>query len=218
MKAEGDKTSIEIPTRRARSPTSVDGPQSSRENPQLTTQLARAPSQHPLKMQAIRHRGACIARQARRSAPRPARRHASSHDHHHAEPVNESFGPGFWATIAAMPACYVVYQASQPGKDGEAPWLTRKIHEYRHWQETWEERNALHTKAVEQAGFDRTLFLHAPANRDIDLRYPEAVQSSAARNIPAGSQANLDHLVAHYRNLHLAEEERKAKKLAAQME
>ncbi|KAL2758845.1 hypothetical protein ACRALDRAFT_1075252 [Sodiomyces alcalophilus JCM 7366] len=165
-------------------------------------------------MQAIRHRGACIARQARRSAPRPARRHASSN----AEPVNESFGPGFWTTVGVMPACYFIYQASQPGKDGEAPWMTRKINEYRHWQETWEERNHLHTKAVEQAGFDRTLFLHAPENRNIDLRFPEAAQSSAARNIPAGSQVNIDHLVAHYRNLNLAEEERKAKKLAAQNE
>lgn len=45
-----------------------------------------------------------------------------------------------------------------------------------------------------------------------------AFQSSAARNIPAGSQVNLDHVVAHYRNLHLAQEELKANKLAAQKE
>jgi len=34
-------------------------------------------------------------------------------------------------------------------------------------------------------------------------------------NVPAGHNANLDHVVNHYRERHINEEERKAKKLAA---
>lgn len=43
-----------------------------------------------------------------------------------------------------------------------------------------------------------------------------AVSNFAARNVIAGSQTNLDHVIAHYKKQHLDEEERKAKKLAAQ--
>ncbi|KAH6682286.1 NADH:ubiquinone oxidoreductase 17.8kD subunit [Plectosphaerella plurivora] len=161
-------------------------------------------------MQAIRTRGACIARQARSAGLRQApRRHAHDH-HHHVEPVNESIGTGFWATVATIPACVLVYNISTPDKDGNAPWLTRKIHEYHSWQEEWAERSHLHTKAVEQAGFDRALFLHAPANRDVDLRFPEALQNHAQRNIPAGHIANMDHVVEHYRKQHLEQEAIKA--------
>lgn len=34
-------------------------------------------------------------------------------------------------------------------------------------------------------------------------------------NVPAGHNINLDHVVEHYRNKHLDEEERKAKKAVA---
>lgn len=162
-------------------------------------------------MQAIRHRGACIARQARTAALRQApRRHAS--DHHHAEPVNETIGLGFWGAFAAIPFSVVVYNLAQPGKDGEAAWLTRKIHEYHSWQEEWANRSALHTKAIEQAGFDRALFLHADVNRSVDVRYPEAIEHHAVRNVQAGSIANVDHIVAHYRQKHLDQEAAKASK------
>lgn len=40
------------------------------------------------------------------------------------------------------------------------------------------------------------------------------MSNHAARNVVAGSQINLDHVVAHYRKQHLDEEERKAKLLA----
>lgn len=79
----------------------------------------------------------------------------------------------FWAVVAIIPSAYVVYKITAPGQNGEPPYLTKKIQEYAHWQETWKERNALHTKAVEQAGFDRLLFFSTPANRDVDLRFPE---------------------------------------------
>lgn len=44
------------------------------------------------------------------------------------------------------------------------------------------------------------------------------MSSHAARNIVAGSQTNLDHVVAHYRKQHLDEEERKAQLLAKKRE
>ncbi|KAM0330076.1 hypothetical protein ACHAQA_004247 [Verticillium albo-atrum] len=169
-------------------------------------------------MQALRTRTACIARQTKTpTALRQPRRFASDH-HHHAEPVNESIGKGFWGSLAVIPAAYLVYTISQPGKDGQEPWLTQKIHSYWSWQSAWEERNHLHTKAVEQAGFDRALFFYAEPNRDVDVRFPEALQNSAARNIVAGSQTNLDHVVAHYKKKHLDDEERKARKLAAEQQ
>ncbi|KAF5518401.1 NADH-ubiquinone oxidoreductase 17.8 kDa subunit [Colletotrichum aenigma] len=171
-------------------------------------------------MQAIRTRGACIARQSRLTGLRQSRSYASGgdHGHHHAHNVEEPIGNFFWATVAVIPAAYFMYKISQPGKDGEPPFLTKKIHEYWHYQETWAERSHLHTKAVEQAGFDRLLFFSTPANRDVDLRFPEAMSSHAARNIVAGSQTNLDHVVAHYRKQHLDEEERKAQLLAKKRE
>ncbi|OLN81106.1 NADH-ubiquinone oxidoreductase 17.8 kDa subunit, mitochondrial [Colletotrichum chlorophyti] len=171
-------------------------------------------------MQAIRTRAACIARQSRLTGLRQSRSYASGgdHGHHHAHAVEEPIGKFFWAVVAIIPSTYVVYKITAPGKDGEAPYLTKKIHEAWHWQETWKERNALHTKAVEQAGFDRLLFFSTPANRDVDLRFPEAMQSFAARNVVAGSQTNLDHVIAHYKKQHLDEEERKVQKLAAKQE
>ncbi|KAF4777388.1 NADH-ubiquinone oxidoreductase 17.8 kDa subunit [Colletotrichum paranaense] len=169
-------------------------------------------------MQAIRTRAVCIARQSRLTGLRQSRTYASGgdHGHHHAHTVEEPIGNFFWAVVAIIPSAYAVYKITAPGKDGEPPYLTQKIHEAWHWQETWKERNALHTKAVEQAGFDRLLFFSTPANRDVDLRFPEAVSNFAARNVIAGSQTNLDHVIAHYKKQHLDEEERKAKKLAAQ--
>ncbi|OHE93617.1 NADH-ubiquinone oxidoreductase 17.8 kDa subunit [Colletotrichum orchidophilum] len=169
-------------------------------------------------MQAIRTRAVCIARQSRLTGLRQSRTYASGgdHGHHHAHTVEEPIGNFFWAVVAIIPSAYVVYKITAPGKDGEPPYLTKKIHEAWHWQETWKERNALHTKAVEQAGFDRLLFFSTPANRDVDLRFPEAISNFAARNVVAGSQTNLDHVIAHYKKQHLDEEERKVKKLAAQ--
>ncbi|KXH44913.1 NADH-ubiquinone oxidoreductase 17.8 kDa subunit [Colletotrichum salicis] len=186
-------------------------------------------------MQAIRTRAVCIARQSRLTGLRQSRTYASGgdHGHHHAHTVEEPIGKFFWAVVAVIPSAYVVYKITAPGKDGEPPYLTTKIHEAWHWQETWKERNALHSKAAEQAGFDRLLLFSTPANRDVDLRFPEyafppsiplpyrrrlapAMSNFAARNVIAGSQTNLDQVIAHYKKQHLEEEERKAKKLAAQ--
>lgn len=46
----------------------------------------------------------------------------------------------------------------------------------------------------------------------MSLTPPRAIQAHAARNIQAGSIANVDHVVAHYRQQHLDAEARKANK------
>lgn len=51
---------------------------------------------------------------------------------------------------------------------------------------------------------------------DILTAVPRSFQSHSPRNIVAGSLVNMDAVTERYRKQHLEEEERKAKKLAAQ--
>jgi hypothetical protein len=44
--------------------------------------------------------------------------------------------------------------------------------------------------------------------------FNRAIETHASRNIRAGQLMNLDHVVEHYRQEHLKEEDRKAKKIA----
>lgn len=49
---------------------------------------------------------------------------------------------------------------------------------YRSKAEDWEAINSLHTKAAEQAGYDRNLFQNASTKRAfVDVAYPEYVNS-----------------------------------------
>ncbi|EEY20050.1 conserved hypothetical protein [Verticillium alfalfae VaMs.102] len=139
-------------------------------------------------MQALRTRTACIARQTKTpTALRQPRRFASDH-HHHAEPVNEPIGKGFWVSLAVIPTSFIVYSISQPGKGRPGP--------VAHPQDS--------------------LLLNTPS---ADMVPPlRALQNSAARNVVAGSQTNLDHVVAHYQKKHIEDEERKARKLAAEQQ
>ncbi|KAG5999659.1 hypothetical protein E4U54_001737 [Claviceps lovelessii] len=163
-------------------------------------------------MFAARQRAAQMARQL----PRAARSYASeAHGHHHqAAEVNESFGKGSIATVAIFFGGVLLYQFVP--KKGEESSVTNLIGKYLSRKEDWEETNALHTRAMEQAGFDRNLFENVtPKHRFVDVAYPEAFQSHAPRNIQAGQLIKLDHVVEHYRQKHLEDEERKANKLAA---
>lgn len=59
-------------------------------------------------------------------------------------------------------------------KDGENSAITNLINKYLSRAEDWQEINALHTKAMEQAGFDRNLFENASSkHRWVDVSYPE---------------------------------------------
>ncbi|KHO00136.1 NADH-ubiquinone oxidoreductase 17.8 kDa subunit [Metarhizium album ARSEF 1941] len=161
-------------------------------------------------MSAARKRVGQIVRQL----PRTARTYASdAHGQHKAAQVNESFGKGSIATVAAFFGGVLFYQfVPEHGEDSS---VSNVIHKYLSRKEDWEQTNALHAKAMEQAGFDRNLFENASnKHRFVDVAYPEAIQSHAPRNIQAGHLMNLDHVVDHYRRRHLEDEERKAKKLA----
>ncbi|KAG5982582.1 hypothetical protein E4U55_001688 [Claviceps digitariae] len=170
------------------------------------------PPQVTPHMFAARQRAAQIARQL----PRAARSYASgAHGHHQpAVEVNESFGKGSIATVAVFFGGVLFYQFVP--KQGEDSAISNLISKYMSKKEDWAEINALHTKAMEQAGYDRNLFENASSkDRYADVAYPEALQSHAARNIQAGQLMNLDHVVEHFRQKHLEDEDRKAKKLAA---
>ncbi|OAA42625.1 NADH-ubiquinone oxidoreductase 17.8 kDa subunit [Metarhizium rileyi] len=163
-------------------------------------------------MFAARQRAGQIARQL----PRTVRTYASdAQGHHKAAEVNESFGKGSIATVAVFFGGVLFYQFVP--KDGEHSSVSNLISKYLSRREDWEETNALHTKAMEQAGFDRNLFENVSnEHRFVDVAYPEAFQSHAPRNIQAGHLVNLDHVVEHYKQKHLDDEARKAKKLAEQ--
>ncbi|KAG6007261.1 hypothetical protein E4U21_006179 [Claviceps maximensis] len=161
-------------------------------------------------MFAARQRAVNLAR----NLPRAARSYASEAHGHKAAEVNESFGKGSILSVAVFFGGVLFYQFVP--KKGEDSAVTNFISKHLSRKEDWEETNALHTKAMEQAGFDRNLFENVtPKYRHVDVAYPEALQSHAARNIQAGQLINIDHVVEHYRQKHLEDEERKANKLAA---
>ncbi|PNY23367.1 NADH-ubiquinone oxidoreductase 17.8 kDa subunit, mitochondrial [Tolypocladium capitatum] len=161
-------------------------------------------------MFAARQRAGCIARRLQQTA----RGYASdAHGHHKPAAVNESFGKGSIATVAVFFGGVLLYQFA-PAK-GEDSAITSLISKYTSRSEDWEQINALHTKAMEQAGFDRNLFENASnKHRFVDVAYPEAFQSHAPRNIQAGHLIHLDNVVEHYRQQHVKAEEQKARKLA----
>lgn len=67
--------------------------------------------------------------------------------------------------------------------EGEESAVSSMINKYRSRAEDWAELNALHTKAAEQAGFDRNLFENASnKHRYVNVSYPE--YASPARPNP----------------------------------
>jgi hypothetical protein len=98
------------------------------------------------------------------------------------------------------------------------------MHKYDLWQEEWRLRNELHTKSVEQAGFDRLLFQHA-ANAEgkgtgkKDVRFEEyvstyplvyvsiltnkysSINQGPPMNVAPGSYVNVDKVIEHYKKV-----------------
>ncbi|KOS19330.1 NADH-ubiquinone oxidoreductase 17.8 kDa subunit [Escovopsis weberi] len=163
-------------------------------------------------MLAARQRASLLARQIQRTT----RSYAShSHGHHAPAPKDESFGKGSMFFVATFFGTVLFYQFTP--KEGENSAITNLINKYRSKAEDWAEINAVHTKAMEQAGYDRNLFENASSkHRYVDIAYPEAFTSHAPRNVQAGQLISLDHVVEHYRQQHIKDEERKAAKLTAQ--
>ncbi|KAI9662151.1 MAG: hypothetical protein M1831_002847 [Alyxoria varia] len=168
-----------------------------------------------------RRRASCKVLQSapcRTSSSRTSRRFAHDehgHSAHHSHPAseNESFGKGFYVTLAVLPASYLTYTLSRPGADGKSHPVTQLLDKYSDWREEWEQRNAIHTRLVEQAGHDRNLFIHTPAPNHIELRFPEQFSTGSQVAVHAGSKANLEELIAHYRNKAFEEEDEKTGRL-----
>ncbi|KAI0470132.1 hypothetical protein F4859DRAFT_120125 [Xylaria cf. heliscus] len=175
-------------------------------------------------MQALRTRAVGVARRARPTTLRTSRSYASEshghgdhhhhHHHHHHEEVKEELGTAFYLFAAALPVSIVGYQISRPGADGEPSSVSKWLQQFDYFQD-WETRNALRTDILEQAAHDKHLFLSAGRNPYVELKTPELLNSGSPYNVPAGHYPNLSHVTEHYRKQAAAEEERKAKKLAA---
>lgn len=52
------------------------------------------------------------------------------------------------------------------------------MEQYSEWQDLWVDRNSRHTKAMEQAAFDRNLFINTKPTKHVELKYPECVSLS----------------------------------------
>ncbi|KAL2129024.1 hypothetical protein VTI74DRAFT_8320 [Chaetomium olivicolor] len=170
-------------------------------------------------MSALRQRMAQLARQARTARPsgvRNTRSYASSHGHeHHAHNVEESLGTAFYLTFGLVPTSIFVYQISRPGENGELSTLHKWFEKLSDYGNEWETKNHLMTAALEQAAHDKHLLYTAERSKHYELTYPEVFTHGSPFNVPAGHYANIDKVIAHYKQQHLDEEARKAKKLAA---
>ncbi|TKA82747.1 hypothetical protein B0A55_01113 [Friedmanniomyces simplex] len=131
-------------------------------------------------------------------------------------PKNESFGSGFYITLAAIPLSFALYKFTRQDTT-EQPWATRYIVDtYNQYAEQWARRNDTHTHAIEQAASDKLLFLNEVRNgpKLVDVRFPEQFNAGSPWNVPAGQgSANLDHVIAKFEKENFAENERKMRQL-----
>ncbi|QIW96923.1 hypothetical protein AMS68_002441 [Peltaster fructicola] len=119
--------------------------------------------------------------------------------------------------LLCIPAAIGLYTISQPGKNGEQAYFSRVITQvYADYAKKNEERNTLHTDAIEQAAADRALFLnHSTANaKHIDLRFYDQFNNGAPHNIPAGhGHANIDAVIEKYQREAYEANERKLQQI-----
>ncbi|EMC93245.1 hypothetical protein BAUCODRAFT_125121 [Baudoinia panamericana UAMH 10762] len=137
------------------------------------------------------------------------------HGGHNQHPTHESFGAGFYVTIATIPASIALYYLTRQGTN-EQPWATRFIRDtYNDYAVKWARRNDLHTQAVEQAAADRVLFLNESSQnpRTVDVRFPEQLNTGAPWNVPAGHYANMDTVIAKYEKESFEAQERKLQQI-----
>ncbi|EED16058.1 NADH-ubiquinone oxidoreductase 178 kDa subunit, putative [Talaromyces stipitatus ATCC 10500] len=140
-------------------------------------------------------RSAAPVRQLLRQQPRRFESHAA-HDHHHHGPVNESFGPSFYVAVSTFAAGFLLYRISKSSEDS---FISRLITKYSPDQKIFEERNAIHTVALEEAAADRHLFVGQGHQEYVDLRSNEVFNTGSPFNVAPGSQADLNAIAAHYR-------------------
>lgn len=76
--------------------------------------------------------------------------------------------------------------------EGEESAVSSMINKYRSRSEDWAEINALHTKAAEQAAYDRNLFENGSnKHRFVDVTYPEYVVPARRHPARSAREANL---------------------------
>ncbi|KAI9831372.1 MAG: hypothetical protein M1826_003545 [Phylliscum demangeonii] len=137
------------------------------------------------------------------------------HDHHGSEPVNEYFGRGFFICLSVIPVSLALYKLSHETESGQ-PALTRYIAWISDYGTEWEERNAAHTRMVEQAGRDRLLFYNSKGSSTIQLKFPEMFNVGSPHNVIAGQGSiNLDKVIEKYERERRESEERKIQRLMA---
>ncbi|KAF2724924.1 hypothetical protein K431DRAFT_281396 [Polychaeton citri CBS 116435] len=146
-------------------------------------------------------RSARSMRRAGYKSPHQQPRRPASDSHHHSEPVNESFGRGFYIAIASVPITLALFKLSNSTTvEGSA--VTRYIFDkYAELGKTFQERNDIHTQFIEQAAADRTLFLNE-SNRNqriVQHRFPEMINAGSPLNVPAGQgSADLSAMIEKY--------------------
>jgi hypothetical protein len=140
---------------------------------------------------------------------------------------------GWYLALGAIPFSWILFTLTQSkSSEDNKPFLTRLMHKYSSWEEEWKLRNELHTKSVEQAGFDRLLFQHevnaeGRGTGRKDVRFEEYVSQSSTHsnlmltfnsssmnqgppmNVAPGAYVNLDKVIDHYNKVNEETEQRR---------
>ncbi|KAJ5997647.1 hypothetical protein N7499_005958 [Penicillium canescens] len=115
------------------------------------------------------------------------------------EPVNEGVGRSFYVTVGSLASAYLLYRVSQSNQDSGAPsWISGLISKWTPSQETFEQRNAIHTAIMEKAAEDRHLLQSQGPREAYELKQPDMMNTGSPYNLAAGSRVDLSHVVAHY--------------------
>ncbi|KAJ5600002.1 hypothetical protein N7450_001069 [Penicillium hetheringtonii] len=165
----------------------------------------------PTAMFAARSCAASTRQVLRTQAPR---RFGSSHAH--AEPVNEGFGRSFYVTAGSFVSAYLLYRFTKAQQEsGSESWISDLIAKWTPSQETFEQRNAIHTAIMEKAAEDRHILQSEKPREFVPLRQPDMFNVAPIINNSPGSQADLSQVIAHYqRENKLAEEAQAARSKA----
>ncbi|KAL3465379.1 hypothetical protein BJX64DRAFT_285638 [Aspergillus heterothallicus] len=146
---------------------------------------------------------------ARRLLQNQQPRRFDSHAAHHAAPVNESFGRSFYVAIGTFASAFALYHLTKATKEsGSQSRISSFIEKWSPSEKTWEQRNAIHTAAVEKAAADRHLFISQDLKSHYELGNPEAsFNPGKPYNVIPGSHADLSQVIAHYERQNQKQEE-----------
>ncbi|KAI5240447.1 hypothetical protein E4T47_06157 [Aureobasidium subglaciale] len=151
-------------------------------------------------MQAFRRSAATAAQTARAVSRQQTKRYA----HHEAPaagsikyPEEEKLGTGFFLALSIVPVGFLLYKFTGPG-NYEHKYLTRVINSYDGYRKDAAHIAALHTDALEQAAADRNLFANSQRQQNVQLKFPEILNTGAPHNVPAGHYADMSQVIAKF--------------------